>query len=175
MAKRFTEVTSAQAKKTLARRFVGLADSLRDLLTKFGLRSYRVSLVRIQWSGGKRGRGVPTVVEETPILPTPKIGSLEAISEMASSIGLNEVGSLELSQVSGTFTEEQLSGRSPEGDPIPPSQEFFYEVEFFPNDGLPTKRRFFPSSAPVYFPGRLQWCVQLTKANKDRMREGDPE
>ena len=57
MAKRFTEATSAQAKKSLARSFIPLADSLRDMLTKFGLRAYKVTIVRIEWSGGKRGRG----------------------------------------------------------------------------------------------------------------------
>ena len=175
MAKRFTEVTSAQAKKTLARKFVGLADSLRDLLTIFGLRTYAVKTVRIRWSGGKRGRGVPIVIEETPILPTPKIGSMDALGEQLQSVGLEEVGVLDLSQISGSFSEEQLRGYAVDGEAIPPDEEFFYEVEFFPNAGLPQKRRFFPKSAPTYFPGRLQWSIRLEKVNEDRELNGDVE
>ncbi len=175
MPKRFTTVTTNQAKNTLARRFIPLADSLRDLLTKFGLRSYRVSFLRIAWSGGKRGRGTPTIIEETTILPTPKISSLDAVSELLQPIGLSEVGSIQLSGISGTYTEEQLLGLSPEGDDIPPDQEFFYEVEFFPNDGASKKRRFFPKGVPNYAAGRIQWTIALEKANDDRARNGDPE
>lgn len=175
MAKRFTEVTSSQAKKTLARRFVPLADSLRDLLTKFGLRAYKVTIVRVEWSGGKRGRGTPAVVSELVLLPTPKISSLDALTELVQPVGLEELGSVELSQISGNFTEEQLRGTSNEGDSIPPNQEFYYEVEFFPHDGPSQKRRFFPRSAPTYKPGGLQWVIRLEKANEDRQRNGDVE
>jgi len=175
MAKRFTEATSAQAKKSLARSFIPLADSLRDMLTKFGLRAYKVTIVRIEWSGGKRGRGTPVTVDEKVILPTPKISSLDSISEVLQPVGLEELGSLELSQVSGSYTEEDLRGFTEGGDDIPPNQEFFYEVEFFPNNGNAQKRRFYPVSAPTYFPGRLQWTIRLNKANEDRARNGDPE
>jgi hypothetical protein len=174
MAKRFTEVTSAQAKATLARRFVPLADSLRNLLTTFGLRAYRVSIIRVEWSGGRRGVGASYVMSEKVILPTPKISSLDALNEVVQPIGLAELGSIELSQVSGTFTEEDLRGTSNEGDDIPLSQEFFYEVEFFPHEGPSQKRRFYPKGAPSYSPGGLQWTVRLEKANEDRKRSGDP-
>jgi hypothetical protein len=175
VARRFTEVTDSQAKKTLARRFIGLADSLRDLLTRFGLRSYKVTIVRVEWTGGRRGRGVPVVLSEKVILPTPKISNLDALTEVVQSVGLAEMGSIELSQISGTFTEEDLLGTSADGSPIPPNQEFFYEVEFYPHDGPPQRRRFFPASAPTYMPGRLQWSIRLEKSNEDRARNGDAE
>jgi hypothetical protein len=174
MPKRFTEVTSSQAAKTLARRFVPLADSLRDLLTKFGLRAYKVTIVRVEWTGGKRGRGLPVVLSENIILPTPKISSFDALTELVQPIGLEELGSVELSQISGTFSEDDLRGFTKDGDGISPNQEFFYEVEFYPNDGPPQKRRFYPKSSPVYFPGRLQWSIRLEKSNNDRDRNGDP-
>lgn len=174
MATKFTTVTSLQAKNTLVRRFVGLADNLRDLLTRFGLRTYKVSLVTIEWTGGKRGKGTPVIVKgPTPILPTPKITAMDSLAEELQSVGLEEVGTIELSQISGTFTEEQLRGFSPEGDPIEPAQEFFYEVEFFPNNGLAQKRRFYLKGVPTYFPGRLQWQVRLEKDIQDRDRNGD--
>jgi hypothetical protein len=172
---RFTQVTATQMKRTLARRFIGLADSLRDLLTRFGLRAYKVSIVRVDWSGGKRGRGTAVVVDEKVILPTPKIVSLDALAEVLQPVGLEELGSLQLEQISGTFTEEDLRGYSVEGDAIPPHQEFFYEVEFFPNEGAAQKRRFYPKGVPTYFPGKVQWRIRLEKANQDRSRNGDPE
>jgi hypothetical protein len=176
MATKFTQVTTQQAKNTLARDFIGLADDLRDMLTQFGLRTYSVSTVRIQWSGGKRGRGTPVVTEQNSILPTPKIGSLDGLQELVQNVGISEIGSLELSQVSGRFTEEQLRGFSEAGEGLPQDTEFFYEIEFFPNDTGPSrKRRFTVMGAPTYFPGRLQWSVRLEKSNDDRARNGDPQ
>lgn len=177
MARRpFIEVTSSQAAATLVRRFIPLADSLRNLLTRFGLRSYRVALVYVQWSGGRRGVGVPSVVKEVALLPTPKISPLTGLSELVQPVGLDELGSIELSQVSGRFTEEELRGFSVDGEEVPRDTEFFYEVEFFPQQGQSQKRRFFPRTPPAYMPGRLQWVVRLEKANEDRSRYvGDPQ
>lgn len=174
MAK-FTTVTSQQAKQTLARDFIGLADDLRDMLTQFGLRTYAVRTVKIQWSGGKRGRGTAIVLAEETLLPTPKISALDGLQELVQSIGLDELGSVELSQISGRYTEEQLRGFTEAGDGIPGDQEFFYEIEFFPHEGPSHKRRFFTKSAPAYHPGRLQWTVRLEKVNNDRARGGDPQ
>ena len=173
MATKFTEVTTQQAAATLARDFIGLADDLRDLLTFFGLRSYRVSLVKVRWSGGRRGRGVADVYSVESILPTPKIAPLNGVAELAMVAGLTEVGAIELSQVSGRFTEDELLGRIPQTGDVPLDEEFFYEVEFFPQEGPTVKRRFIPKSVPAYQPGRLQWTVTLEKANRDRERDGD--
>lgn len=174
MPKRFTEVSSSQAKKTLARGFIGLADSLRDMLTQFGLRTYKVTIVRVEWSGQRRGRGVPSVVSEVAILPTPKISAVDSLSEIIQPGGGLESGSLELTQISGRFTEEQLRGHGSDGEAIPPNQEFFYEVEFFPNEGPSVKRRFIPSAPPAYYPGRLGWTVRLARSFDNRDRNGDP-
>lgn len=173
---KFTEVTTKQAKSTLARDFIGLADDLRDMLTQFGLRTYVVRTVRVQWSGGKRGRGTPIVIAEDSILPTPKIATFDGMQELVQSIGISEVGSVELTQISGRYTEEQIRGFSEAGEPLPQDQEFFYEIEFFPNDNGPSKkRRFNVKNAPTYYPGKLQWQVRLEKSNDDRARGGDPQ
>lgn len=174
MAK-FTPVTSQQVKKTLARRFIPLGDSLRNLLTKFGLRTYRMSLVTVQWSGGTRGTGTANVVSEVLLLPTPKIVDLTSLTEIVQPIGLDEVGSIEVSQISGQMTEDQLMGRDDEGNEIAPDLEFFWELEFPQPSGKPgEKRRFFPRGAPFYEPGRLQWRVRLEKGHHDRDRGGSP-
>jgi len=173
---KFTEVTAQQIKKTLARKFVPLADNLRNLLTKFGLRTYKVSIIRIRWTGGRRGVGIAEVVLVTPLLPTPKVADLSSISEVVQAVGLQEDGGSEVSEISGRYTEEELRGQNPAGDDIPRDEEVFYEIEFPRLDGQPSiKRRFFIRSAPSYNAGSLQWSVSLTKTNEDRLRTGAPE
>jgi len=145
------------------------------MFTQFGLRPYKVRLIRIQWSGGERGLGQSFVLNETPLLPTPKISDLSAINEIVHPIGLHEEGGIQLSEISGRYTEEDLMGIGSDGSDIPLDQEFFYEVEYPRPDGQPSvKRRFFPSSAPVYEAGRLQWNIRLERAHEDRLRNGDP-
>lgn len=174
MAK-FTEITSNQLKRTLARKFIPLGDRLRDLLTKFGLRTNRTSLVFIQWSGGQRGVGTPTVISEELILPSPKINDLSILSADVQDLGINEQGQIEVSEISGRYTEEQLMGRSADGSDTPEDTEFFWEIEFPKPDGTPgEKRRFFPRSAPSYEPGKLQWRLRLERSTDDRARNGDP-
>lgn len=168
----FTKVTPESIKKSLARRFVPLADNLRDLLTKFGLRTYNVALVRVRWSGGMRGVGVPEVIKLEPLLPTPAITDLSALTELVQPVGLDEVGSIELSGLSGRYSEEFLRGLDYEGESIPVSDEVFYEIEFPRTDGGEAlKRRFYGRSAPTYSAGKLQWSLRLERAHDDRPRD----
>lgn len=175
MAK-FTDLTAQQYAKTLARRFVPLADTLRDLLTKFGLRPYKVRIIRVKWSGGRRGVGAPTVASELHLLPTPLISDLTSLQAIVHPVGLDEHGALLLSEVSGRYTEDELLGRDSEGQPVGADDEFFYEIEFPRPDGLSsTRRRFFPQGAPQYYAGKLQWQIRLERSHEDRDRDGDPE
>lgn len=176
MATKFTDPTSLQYSKTLARRFVPLADKLRDLMTKFGLRPYKVRIMRVKWSGGQRGVGAPTIVSEIHILPTPLISDLTSLQEIVHPTGLCEHGSIQLSEVSGTFTDDDLMGRDKDGAPPGADDEVFYEIEFPRPDGLAsTRRRFYMTSPPHYHAGRLQWIIRLEKSHEDRDRDGDPE
>lgn len=172
---KFTEVTAAQLRGTLARKLVPTADSLRDLLTRFGLRTYKVSVIRIQWSGGDRGVGTPVVLRETVLLPTPKVEGLSSLTELIQPIGMNEEGGIDLTKISATYTDEDLRGLSAQGEEIPPDEEVFYEIEFPRLDGGPSlKRRFQLRGAPQFRPGGLQWSVRLEKSNDNRDRRGDP-
>ena len=176
MATKFTDPTSLQYAKTLARRFVPLADKLRDLMTKFGLRPYKVRIMRVKWSGGQRGIGVPTVASELHILPTPLISDLTSLQEIVHPVGLDESGPIQLSEVSGTFTEDDLMGRSIIGAAVAADDEVFYEIEFPRPDGTPsTRRRFYMLSPPHYHAGRLQWIIRLERSHEERDRAGDPE
>jgi hypothetical protein len=176
MAKPFTKVSGQQIIGSLARKFVPLADSLRDLFTKFGLRPYTVKMVRVAWSGIERGVGMPQVESETLIEPTPKITDFTALQEVLQPVGLDEIGGILVSEISGRYTEDELRGLKPGETEIPPNVEFFYEIEYPRADNGPvTKRRFFPRSAPAYESGALQWSLRLEKTAENRALNGDPE
>jgi hypothetical protein len=153
-----------------------VVDMIRDLYTTFGLRPYKVSLVRTSWSGGRRGLGVELVVSSRVILPTPLISDMTSLAEIVTPVGLDEFGSVLLSQVSGTFTEDQLRGHIFDGDPVPFDQQFYYEVEFPPacegDEG--ERRRFTIKGAPMYFADRFQWNITLERQRSDRTRQGVP-
>ena len=173
MAKPFTKISQTQVSKSLARRFGPLADSLRDLLTKFGLRTNTVTLVKVQWSGGRRGKGTASVISEEVILPNPKVVNYDAVTQFIEPIGANEQGDIEVIQIPTRYTEEQLLGKSSAGEEIPIDTEFFWEIEFpRPDGGSSQKRRFIPRGLPTYKPGSLQWTIRLTKANDDRIFDG---
>ena len=172
-AAKFTQVPPGGYPDTLAGSFIGLADDLRDMFTQFGLRPYTVRRMRVQWSGGARGRGQPTVIFNEPILPTPKVTDISGLTELLHPIGLDEHGSLRLSEISGTYTEDDLRGLDARGKGPAVDVEFFYEIEYARPDGTAgEKRRFFPSGAASYNAGKLQWTLTLEKSNEDRARDG---
>lgn len=161
--------------ETLAFQLVDTADVVRDLYTTFGLRPYAVNLVRTRWAGGRRGLGAEEIVTSIPILPTPLVSDLTALTEINTPIGLDETGEILLQEVSGRFTEDQLRGQEVPGETIPVDQNFFYEIEFPPacagREG--ERRRFTIKGAPMYYADRFQWQVRLEKQRQDRARNGD--
>ena len=155
-------------KGSLGQSLIPLADQMRDLLTQFGLRPYEVKVIRTRWTGGRRGVGAEVLVSELMILPTPKIGDLNALQEMLSPVGVVEVGSLLLQEVSGTYTENELRGYDRDGTPPAPDEQVFYEVTYYHPSGQTERRRFVIRSAPYYDAGKLGWTFNLEKAAEDR-------
>lgn len=164
-------------KDTLAGRLINPVDKLRDLLTRAGLRPYIVRLVWTRWSAGRRGYGTEEIDREEMLLPTPKIAELSSMDLPQLSIGGEEVGDLFLEQISARYTEDYILGRGPDGDPIPPDQNFYYEIEFPQENGVfpGIRRRFTPSGAPNRSAGGFQWKLMLRKQIADRARNGTPE
>lgn len=175
-AQRFSDPTAMEMSRTLGQRLICTADSLRDLFTQFGLRPYKVRLVRVRWAAGERGVGVPLVEHTLDILPTPLLQDLTAVTEVVNPVGLDEIGSVLVSEISGRFTEEELRFLLRDGTPPGPDEEIFWEIEFPRTDGYPSiKRRFFMRSAPFYSAGQFQWQVRLERAHEDRARTGEYE
>jgi hypothetical protein len=164
---------------TLGTDLVTTVDDLRQLYTDFGLRPYRVFLVHVAWSGGRRGDGNPIELSRREILPTPRVLDMGSTSFALRSIGLTEEGGVVIEHVSPKYTEDDLLGRTPDLiDPAFPATglanvEFFWEVaENRPSNPEPVRRRYVPSSTPMLTRDIFQWRVGLVKQDLNRDRRG---
>jgi hypothetical protein len=174
MLPKYTDPSSIQLNRTLGQKLIPVADRLRDLFTRFGLRPYKVRVVRVRWSGGTRGIGAPIVERTLDLLPTPLVVDLTTMTEVVQPVGLDEIGSITVSEISGRFTDYQLRMLDPNGREPDPDEEVYYEIEFPKPDGTSDKRKFWLRSAPHYHAGRFYWQVRLEKAHQDRDFRGDP-
>lgn len=170
---KYTQVNSKTIARSLSQRLIPVADRIRDLYTRFGMRPYRARIIRIRWSGDMRGVGTPLVEKSIDLLPTPLVLDMSTMTEIVQPVGLDEVGTILMTEISGKFTDYQLrflyeDGREPEK-----TEEIFYEIEFPKPDGSNDKRRFYLRSAPHYFAGKFMWQVRLEKAHQDRASNGD--
>ena len=170
----FTVLRGPEIEHTLIASLTPCVDQIRDIATCLGARPYRVSLVWTRWTGGERGAGQEEIVREEMILPTPVVKDLSGLRNRLTPIGLDEVGDLQVSQISPRYTEDLLMGRvSDDGHPISEDESFFYEVFAPGHDHTGIRRRFFPVSAPTYEPTKFEWKVNLRRASEDRSRCGD--
>lgn len=171
--RQFDDPTKMNIKSTLAQKLIPVADSIRNLNTRFGLRSYKLRIVRVRWSGGRRGMGYPVVDATMDILPTPLVQDLTTVTEILNPVGLDEAGMIGVSEISGRFTDAELRLAFDDGEPPGPDEEVFYEIEYpQPEDKDSIKRRFSLRGAPYYDAGQFQWRIRLEKANEDRSAAG---
>lgn len=174
-----------QEPQTLAGILVPVVDACRNIKAMLGVSIYRVFLVHGYWTGasGRRGRGVGKLVvtSRREILPIPRVRDLNTVRRVSNPMGMTEEGDIVVDQVSARYTEDDLTGKTP--DLIEPGTprtnrkgtEFWYEVqENRPSSPAPPPRRFSPPTAtPMLTRGGLQWTVVLTKQAYDRGRSGD--
>lgn len=172
----FTVPTPELIKGSLGQRLIPTVDRMRDKLTKFGFRPYRVRILRCQSAGPRRGMGPESVIGELELLPTPLVVDMSSLQEVVTPLGINEQGSIQLQKISGRYTEEQLLLLGPDGSQPPPNVTVYYEVEFFRRDGRPAeKRRFVRDSAPTWNPTSVEWMITLVNVNEKRTRDGSPQ
>lgn len=152
----------------------GLADDLRDLRVELGGRPYRIFLVKTRWTGEVRGDGVEEVFYEEELLPVPKLSTLSSVALTVQSVGLDEVGELQVSEISPRYNEFQLRGLTERGEPLEDNETFYWEVAFFRHGVSTTRRRFLPRSTPYYDAIALQWSLGLVRAGRDRDSLGEP-
>lgn len=171
----FTKPTEALIACSLGHKLIRVVDKANDLLTRFGLRTYSVRIIHTTWTGPRRGTGSEQVVRETMLLPVPEISSMAGVRKQPTSVGLDEVGSINVTKISGRYTEDEVFGTIIKGVPYDPvSDQVFYEVTFI-RRGEQVRRRFSVDGVPSYTPEDFAWSISLKRANEDRDDlTGDP-
>lgn len=188
------------------------ADEIRQLYTDVGLRPYRVFMVWVDWSadvdqdgminGEERylenaveGVGKARLIREVEILPTPLVEGLAGLSGSVDAVGNTERGNVTVTQISMSYTEDQLQGllgglRDPHfHDTLKQGVTFFYEImenrpegyrkldtggaDVGPADLRSPRRRFQLNGPPSRSPEQFQWSVQLVRADGERGRNGE--
>ena len=151
-----------------------MRDKGRDMYARYGLSLYAVRIVRVRSIGGrKRGDGADEVVGAWDILPVPRVADLNTLGVIKSPTQLREAGSVMLSGISGTYTENMLAGRGSDGSAIPLGEAVFWEIEFQdPHGAGSTRRRMIPDSAPNYNAATAEWTVVLRRQYDGRNRDG---
>jgi hypothetical protein len=162
---------------SLAASFIPVADQIRDLAVGMGMRPYVVRIVTTRWTGRRPGVGVQVVLAEHTLEPVPLVIGLSSLrEESVEGLGFSETGVIELSGVSGTYSEDLLRAVTPaELLGSDPSVETFYEVETLNLDGSAgDRRRFAIVGVPVWVPGQVGYYVRLERTQGDRNRDGTP-
>lgn len=168
-------LTPDKAKTTLINRLAGTVDRVRQINTNFGLRSQRVFLVWTKYSGQERGDGREIELRRKEILPTPKVGPMNAISFTASTGGVMPVGTQRVQEISLTFTADELQGMwVPEPhEEIPDNYRFYYEiVEDGRGDRQAERQRFRLSAKPWRNESNVCWDIILERVSLDADRCG---
>ncbi len=167
-----------EVRGSLMARLGPVVDRIRQLPAKLGLRPYRVFLVHLRWSGARIGEGTPAEVSRREILPTPRIRDMASTTEVLSSFGRVEEGGIVVDRISPRFSEDDLTGATPDMlDPAEPrtglrSVEFFWEVqEQRPGRPSPIPRSYTVSAAPTLMRGQSHWRVPLVKRMVNRSRQ----
>jgi hypothetical protein len=172
---RFTRVTGASLAKSLASSLIDVVDDARDIAAQLGFRPYEVHLVRTRWTAGERGAGIEAVLADIPLLPVPKVQSLDGLAEIMTPVGLDELGQVRVSGISGRYSEQFLRGLDLPGNSPAPSDQFFWEL-IYPTLGQVSdfglRRRFTLASAPFYDAERVEWTCVLQRARGDRQPDG---
>lgn len=156
---------------------VPIVDRLRQLNTSFGLRPYRVFLVYLNWTGGRRGDGVPQMLSRTEVLPTPRVDLGGTIQALMSS-GMTESGGIKVTEISAKFAEDDLMGHTTDwADNTVPTTgrqtiEFFWEIVEDRQASPPKPRRYYPEGPPIFEQRSLGWSINLLRQDQDNRRNG---
>ena len=92
------------SKDRLASRLIRVADRMRDIRVKLGLRPYMVHLVRTRWEGGVRGKGEEIVISDVEILPVPLVSDLNGLALTVGPAVFDEIGTVVLSETASPWT-----------------------------------------------------------------------
>ncbi len=162
---------------SLSRKLITPVDVARNIVVKLGFRPYEIHLVHTRYVAGGNGVGQEIVIGDDVLLPIPLVQSLDGLTEIVTPGGLNEQGTVRVSEISGRYTEQLLMGWDANGNPPAKDVRFYWEL-LWPELGSiqdrGERRRFFPQSAPTYEADNVQYTIVLTRAWADRSSNGQP-
>lgn len=162
---------SADIGSNLVDDLLDTVDSLRgDLHPAFGVRQYNLTIIKRTWHSGNIGEGEYTdselLIDPQPIVsPYPTVYALGKlmVEYRAQPCGIDEVGSLYVSEVSLTYTQAELTGFG-DGVALERNQEMIYKVTDALGQGI----------APTYwllrgppYPDRMNtigWAFELIRS-----------
>lgn len=200
MSRRPAPLLPGAAVRTLAHRLSARVDRLRQLHTRFGLRSSRVFLVHTKSDGEERGEGTERVIRRVELLPTPLVMDSTVINQRPWSGGTLPEGSIRITEISlNRYTTDMLqgtrfapaayagpnhgpehsaevvggSGDAPEFDA---QTDFFYEIVSDDREDRPTQRnRFRLLGDPWLDEGGFGYGILLESASEPMNRDGDSD
>lgn len=157
---------SAKLGTNLVDRLQPLADRMRRLEGRFGLRHHVVSRVWRRWGGARRGEGSVQYLLDEVLDPAPIVEDVAAQYGTHYELqpgGRVEVGDVIVRQVSLTYTEGDLTGPAP----LAPTDEWYFRVAEGHGQEI---RTMFYVLAGVPVPDRLKtmgWIMQLRRTRLD--------
>lgn len=164
----YRQPSADELANSLLRRLIPTVDAARAVGVRLGLRQYEVRIIRTQWTGEFRGEGEEFLVDERPLTPTPLVMGLDSVNRVFESVGAIEEGNVMVSEISGRYTEDYLTGYGQNGEPPGPNEQVFYEIRYPSVDGDGVRRRFTLRGTPSYFADKFEWRLRLEKAIEDR-------
>lgn len=131
----------------------------RELHPQFGVRPYKVFTVLRTYAGESLGEGGFEDVE-TEIDPQPRVAQWDGKRYDLTPAGLDENGEVRLTEVSLTYTHDELTGGTLEGN-----QQFFFKIAEAHGQGNPD--RYYILSRPPFVDREkdMGWVLTLRAAN----------
>lgn len=149
-------------------------DARREAYHVTGLRPYRVFLT---WR--RRNRNLPPnrpfqVIKRIELIPV-NVVALDGTDLELTSVGLDAIGGLTLTQISpAQVGDTDLRGKLDGRDLVPSEEEFFYEVVHrpFPGQSTPPRRRYILTGEPHHDGIGFQYTVNLRAQAQDVAEDG---
>jgi hypothetical protein len=153
-----------------------MRDRGRDMYARYGLALYGVRILWVASVGGRRrGDGVDDVLRSWEILPVPKVLDLQSLTQIVTPAQIRESGTVVVSGISGSYSEDMLMGRGTDGQPPASGEAVQWELVFAdPFGRVSGRRRMVTHSAPTYDGSRAEWSIILTRAYQGRSRQDVP-
>jgi hypothetical protein len=137
---------------------VPTVDELRaDLYADMGVTQWAVHVIKRQWSGQRRNEGVATIVSDVTLTPPPMLKDGDKWALIAS--GRDERGEVELTGVSLTYTEAELTGGTLEDN-----EEWYYKLVDAQGQGQDAQYYVLAKPPSTDRTGELGWELTLKRA-----------